>query len=401
MNCRLLFAASLLLCVLGLSFPKAVVAGEGYYTQVSVEKRIPVYQCDKSFIGVDSLGKGLYLACFRSHEFRPEVPDLFFVIYNETTASVVGTFSLESTGSYKVAKTQNEDIFVILHSLEGYTSTCIFNSSAEILYNFTDVAMLVADRDLMGIRGFSPKKAGRSLGQTGLYYSPLPRPGPYNECGWSFTNQPYQMLYLSSAMVLFLHTSGEMHNPSMGRTLAAYDSSCNSIWECRRAALSFQTSGMFGGQLFGVITSIDGSELINMDNGVTRLLSRGGAFAPVIGGPGLFFHGRLDSGTDFTINRLSSPDLDPVVIAPYYSGRQPMALIYEDGILYADCGIGYDYAVTCIFARDFTSSVVLEGSWIVVESGEQGFSVLGGEANGGTLYHGQVESDMMTSSLGG
>lgn len=392
MQYRLSLRVVFLVALSGLLFSASNATAGAFYKPTPVESREAVYQCDKRLIGVDSLGEGLYLAGFKSQESKHAPPDLQFVMYNTNSAAVIGTFLLEVASSYSVERSVSGDLIVILYSIEGNTSTCIINEAAEILQNVSGVALVVAGIDLVGVRNYSPKQATRKLREGYLDYKPLPKPGPYADCEWACADSYFDVAYLSSERVLSLHRLEEEGRPTKQVILTAYDSSCGTIWECERTALAFQAHGRIADQLFGIITSYSGSELIDMKTGKTKLLASAGAFAPAFGDLGLFFHGKLNGANEYTINRLDAHNADPVAIAPYYSGLQPRAFTVENGFLYALGGPDGCHIQTGIFARDFKSAVILEGVWRIFGQEEHGFAVVGGDAYGGVLYRGIVNN---------
>jgi hypothetical protein len=363
-----------------------VTAVEAFYSPVIVEKQNVVFSSDKGLLGINSIGNGKYIACFRSESSSRALSNLEFVIYDSRADVVVESLVLEGTCNYSIEPSLSGDLIAIYYGCEGYTSTCVVNGSGEIQYNIAGVELVVSSEELIAIGNYSPQKRGQDIGISGTVYRPLLFPGQFAGCDWDAANSCSRMCVLRPQLAVVLRGDDSGENRGWNPALAAYDISCNLLWSINRTALDFRGHGMLGGRLYGTIMSYSGTEVVDLESGKTQLVSTkatGGAV--VFGEPGLFFCGIIDGATEGTLNLVDAPEGPAVAIAPYLSRRQPDYLFYEDDVLYTEYGPRLSKK-TAVVSQDLQSAIVLDGVWRVTGTDGTSSSIVGGVVGDNSLY---------------
>lgn len=373
--CKLLIAATMLLASM------ANAGGEeNYYrpTKVNIQKEI--FRCEGELVGVDYLGGDLYLAAFVMRNPK-KVQDLLMVVYNAQSDSVVNTELLKGAGGYRITGDLKSGVVGVIAAYEGYGSTWILNALGETVMIYPGVSLIVAGPDLMGRRVHYAKRMNTKLMDGEIRGRVLHRPGPFEGCDWDLKNRTFSISYLSNEKVVILTRDVD---DVRKQTFRGYDNSCKEIWRYTRTAQDFAGSGELGGEPYAVVNGVGGSDLVSLKTGAAQHICTGGSLSPTFGNDGLFFFGRLDGASEFSINRLTLPAGKPEPVAPT-PGRSTTPLRVQRKVLYAELPGDARNKETAIFSPDFRSAMVFPGLWRSTNSQVVPDRIIGGLSGKGIL----------------
>ena len=373
--CKLLLAAAMLLASM------ANASGEeNYYRPTKVNILKEIYRCEGEFVGVDYLGGDLYLAAFVMRNPNM-VQDLLMVVYNARSDSVVNTELLKGAGDYRITGDLKSGVVGVFAAYEGYGSTWLLNALGETVMIYPGASLIVAGPDLMGCRVHYAKRMNTKLMDGEIRGRVLHRPGPFELCDWDLKNRTFSIWYLSTYMVVIITRDVD---DLRKHTFRGYDNACKEIWRYTRTAPDFAGSGELGGEQYAVVNGVGGSDLVSLKTGAAQHICTGGSRSPTFGNDSLFFFGKLDGASEFSINRLTLPAGKPEPVAPA-PGRSSTPLRVHRNVLYAELPGDAGNKGTAIFSPDFRSAKVFPGLWRSTNSQAVPDRIIGGLRGKGTL----------------
>ncbi len=364
---------------------------DGFFVLKEVDCDSVVFNVEGTLIDIDQIGNGRYLVSIGGERNDIGLRTFSIYLYDASSGEFSNGVRVENTFACKIRKSQDSNLFVLVHGYEEANSTIVSilgNHLIEEEY-FGGAELVAADQNLLGMAFYDPAmQSGKFSPGSGLAFGVLPRPGPFAGCNVSQDGIYGGVYFLSREFAVVYWVDGSTQN------VFRLNPDCSIGWRISLPALvNVLDIGRVGDDQLLVYNSSKGAFGLSLKSGkMTNLgIEKGGVLDVAFLDDSLVYScinktSRSENGKEFILRRIDKSG-KTLGVFPLPFGRQTSKMEVVQGILVCHVYSANNDIVTntVLYSGGLDSAVLINGYWTVVGVDDEGvMAQLLGEAGGCT-----------------